>query len=442
MANTFTPRLTRPEAGNKYYITKSAGGYSNAIKGSPTDATCNVLANCVGYAYGRFNEIVGEGACTYLAPVNAENFMSYKGNLETGMEPRLGACMVWQKGATLQGSDGAGHVAIVEKIVSPTEIVTSESGWGAKTPFWTQTRKKGDGNWGAGAGYKFLGFIYNPAACCKTTSANTAVNQTGGITMSNSPLVTYTNWSPNKNSPRNMPIDRISIHCFVGQVTAQRGSDVFKPASKQASCQYVVGKDGDVSQNVDEKDRSWCTSSSANDNRAITIEVASDAYHPYAVTTKAYATLLNLCEDICRRNGKKKLLWFGDKDTTLNYKPAADEMVLTVHRWFANKACPGQYLYDRQANIAKEVTSRLGSAPTTTPTTSTTTTPTQPAPSASFLVRVTASALNIRKSPTTASAITGCIRDKGVYTIVEVNGKWGRLKSGAGWIHLDYTKRV
>ena len=166
---SFTPRLTRPEAGNKYYITKAAGGYSDAVNGSPADSACNVLSNCVGYAYGRFNEIIGEGACKHLRPVNAENFIQYKGTLEVGMEPRLGACMVWQKGATLKGSDGAGHVAIVEKIVSSTEIVTSESGWGASKPFWTQTRKKGSGNWGQGSSYKFLGFIYNPAACCQGT---------------------------------------------------------------------------------------------------------------------------------------------------------------------------------------------------------------------------------------------------------------------------------
>lgn len=142
---SFTPRLTRPESGNKYYITKAAGGYSSAVKGSPTDSACNVLANCVGYAYGRFNEIVGDGCCKYLSPVNAENFIQYKGALEVGQEPRLGACMVWQKGSTLKGSDGAGHVAIVEKIISPTEIITSESGWNASKPFWTQTRKKGGG---------------------------------------------------------------------------------------------------------------------------------------------------------------------------------------------------------------------------------------------------------------------------------------------------------
>lgn len=173
----YKPRLTRPEAGNKYYITRSAGGWSDAVKGSPTDKACDVLHNCVGYAYGRFNEIGGYGSCKYLRPVNAENFMQYKGGLESGMEPRLGACMVWQKGATLKGSDGAGHVAIVEQIISPTEIVTSESGYGAKKPFWTQRRKKNDGNWQQelqGKGYKFLGFIYNPAVPAETVVTKTA----------------------------------------------------------------------------------------------------------------------------------------------------------------------------------------------------------------------------------------------------------------------------
>lgn len=159
----FKMRTTKPEAGNKYYIRKADGGYSNAIQGQPTDPDCNVLSNCVGYAYGRFNEIGQWGYCKYLAPVNAENFIQYKGSCEVGQEPKLGACMVWQKGNTLSGSDGAGHVAIVEKIVSADEIVTSESGWNASKPFWTQTRKKGNGNWGANSSYKFLGFIYNPA---------------------------------------------------------------------------------------------------------------------------------------------------------------------------------------------------------------------------------------------------------------------------------------
>lgn len=166
---TFQPRLTRPTAGNKYYITKSSGGYSDAIKGKPVDSQCNVLSNCVGYACGRFNEIGGYGCCKYLRPVNAENFMQYASGLQVGQTPKLGACMVWRKGATLSGSDGAGHVAIVEQIISATEVVTSESGYNSKTPFWTKNRKKGTGNWGAGSGYTFLGFIYNPAVSDNAT---------------------------------------------------------------------------------------------------------------------------------------------------------------------------------------------------------------------------------------------------------------------------------
>ena len=179
----FKPRTTKPEAGNKYYITKANGGYSNAIQGKPKDKDCDVLANCVGYAYGRFNEIGGYGYCKYLSPVNAENFIQFAGGLEVGQTPRVGACMVWRKGATLSGSDGAGHVAIVEKVLSNSTIVTSESGWGAATPFWTKTRNKGNGNWGAGSGYTFLGFIYNPAPCCSGTSAGSAESTTGKLSV-------------------------------------------------------------------------------------------------------------------------------------------------------------------------------------------------------------------------------------------------------------------
>ena len=177
--------------------------------------------------------------------------------------------------------------------------------------------------------------------------------------MSNSPLATLTRISPNRTSPRNHSIDRITIHCFVGQVTAARGLEVFAPKSKGASCNYVVGYDGSIGLCVDEGDRSWCSSSSSNDHRAVTIETASESKDPYKVTDKAYAALLDLVTDICRRNGAKKLLWFGDKDKTLSYEPQEGEMVMTVHRWFASKACPGDYLYERQGAIAEEVTRRL-----------------------------------------------------------------------------------
>ena len=158
---TFTPRMSRPEAGNPYYNTRAKGGYSDAIAGNPQDVGCNVLCNCVGYAYGRFNEIAGVKSCKYLRPVNAENFIQDRGSLSYGQEPKVGGCMVWQKGATLYGSDGAGHVAIVEKINSDGSIVTSESGWGGPV-FVTKTRSRGDGNWGANSPYKYLGCIYQP----------------------------------------------------------------------------------------------------------------------------------------------------------------------------------------------------------------------------------------------------------------------------------------
>lgn len=179
----FKMRTTKPEAGNKYYITKANGGWSPCVKGKPTDPDCDVLSNCVGFAVGRFNEIGGYESCKYLKSTNAENFIQYKdSSLKVGQTPKLGACMVWQKGKTLSGSDGAGHVAIVENVISNTEVYTSESGYGASKPFWNQTRKKGSGNWGQNSDYKFLGFIYNPAVTDITSTtdykniANSTVN--------------------------------------------------------------------------------------------------------------------------------------------------------------------------------------------------------------------------------------------------------------------------
>ena len=162
----YVPRLTKPEKGNKYYNTKSNGGYSTAIVGKPTDKDCNVLSNCVGWAVSRYHEVAKDPTFSLVDPVNAENI--YQSAINHGRQvsqtPSLGAIMVWQKGATLSGSDGAGHVAIVEKIYSATQVLTSESGYNCSNPFWTQVRNKGnDGNWGGGTGYKFLGFVKNPA---------------------------------------------------------------------------------------------------------------------------------------------------------------------------------------------------------------------------------------------------------------------------------------
>ena len=145
--------------------------------------------------------------------------------------------------------------------------------------------------------------------------------------MSNSKLISCTLISPNKNSPRNHKIDTITIHCVVGQCSAERIGEIFKLTSRQASSNYGIGYDGRIGLYVDEADRSWCSSSAANDNRAITIEVASDTKHPYAVNDKAYAALLDLVEDICRRNGIKKLVWSTSKDDRVNHKRSEERRV-------------------------------------------------------------------------------------------------------------------
>ena len=176
----------------------------------------------------------------------------------------------------------------------------------------------------------------------------------------NSSLVSYTKLSPNHSGQRTHSIDRITPHCVVGQLSAESICGCFTSPSRQASCNYGIGTDGRISLCVEEKNRSWCSSSNANDQRAITIECASDMSEPYAMNDKVYASLISLCTDICKRNGKKKLLWLGDKDKTLNYAPKSDEMVITVHRWFANKSCPGNWLYARLGDLAARVTANLG----------------------------------------------------------------------------------
>ena len=177
--------------------------------------------------------------------------------------------------------------------------------------------------------------------------------------MSNSSLASYIKLSPNKTSPRNHSIDTITIHCVVGQYTAKTILNmkhfVNYDVKNGASCNYAIGYDGSIGLGVDEKDRSWCSSSSSNDHRAVTIEVASDTYHPYAVTDKAYNALIELCVDICKRNNIKELKWKGDKSLI----GQTNLQNMTVHRWFASKDCPGDYLYERHGQIADAVNKKL-----------------------------------------------------------------------------------
>ncbi len=187
--------------------------------------------------------------------------------------------------------------------------------------------------------------------------------------MSNSSLVSYTNLSPNCTKPRNHAIDTISIHCMAGKLTAKQclnlSSFTTYSTTKGSSCNYAIGYDGEIALGVDEANRSWCTSSGSNDHRAITIEVSnsSNTDSDWPVSDAAYKSLINLLVDICQRNGIKQLLWQGDKDLI----GQESKQNMTVHRWFAAKACPGNYLYSRHAEIAEEVNKRLnGSADDTT----------------------------------------------------------------------------
>lgn len=174
--------------------------------------------------------------------------------------------------------------------------------------------------------------------------------------MSNSPLVSYTKISKNRNSPRNHVIDTITIHCVVGQCSVESLGAWFSDPKCSGSSNYGIGSDGRIGMYVEEKDRSWCSSNRANDNRAITIECASDMKHPYAINQKVYASLIDLCEDICRRNNIKELKWKADKSLIGNVA----KQNMTVHRWFdKQKSCPGDYIYNRLGKIAEEVNARL-----------------------------------------------------------------------------------
>lgn len=247
--------------------------------------------------------------------------------------------------------------------------------------------------------------------------------------MSNSSLVSYTKISPNRTSPRNHAIDTITIHCAVGQFTAKQllnlSHFVKYDPQKGASCNYAVGYDGSIGLGVEEGDRSWCSSNSANDHRAITIEVASDAKHPYIVRDAAYSALIDLLIDICRRNKIKELKWEADKSLI----GKVDKQNMTVHRWFANKSCPGEYLYSRHGQIAKEVNKQLTSVQ-------------------AYRVKVDIEDLNIRTGPGTNYSKTGKYTGKGVFTIIEESKGpgstrgWGKLKSGLGWVSLDYTTKI
>jgi hypothetical protein len=254
----------------------------------------------------------------------------------------------------------------------------------------------------------------------------------------NSPLVDYIKISPNKTSPRNHKIDTITIHCVVGQCSVEALGSLFSSTSSKSSSNYGIGYDGKIGMYVEEKDRSWCSSNAANDHRAITIEVASDTKHPYAVNDKAYNALIELLVDICKRNDIKELKWKGDKSLI----GQINKQNMTVHRWFANKACPGDYLYERHSDIANKVNRKLNNV--TTPEENIPKEDNKPVTQEKFpyLVKVTVNILNVRAGAGTNFKVNTQVKKNQVYTIVDEKNGWGKLKSGAGWISLDYVEKV
>ena len=181
--------------------------------------------------------------------------------------------------------------------------------------------------------------------------------------MSNSPLVVYTKLSPNHSGKRTKKIDTITIHCMAGNCSVETCGNLFANSARQASSNYGIGTDGRIALYVDEANRSWCTSSNANDQRAVTIEVANNGGAPdWPVSAKAYAALLDLVTDICKRNGIKRLVWSTSKNDRVNHLNGCN---MTVHRDYAAKACPGDWLYNLQDEIAAEVNRQLGSGSST-----------------------------------------------------------------------------
>lgn len=233
--------------------------------------------------------------------------------------------------------------------------------------------------------------------------------------MSNSSLISYTKISPNRTSPRKKPIRKITIHHMAGNLSVEQCGAVFAPTSRKASSNYGIGTDGRIGMYVEEKDRAWTSSSPDNDNQAVTIEVANNTLGPnWTVSDKAMTSLIDLCVDICKRNGIQRLNFTGDKTGNL-----------TMHCYFKSTLCPGPYLKSKFPYIASEVNKRLGAEATPEP----------------FIVQITASSLNVRKGPGTSYAVAQTVRKGQVFTIVQQQGGWGKLKSGAGWISLKYTVR-
>ena len=302
----------------------------------------------------------------------------------------------------------------------------------------------------------------------------------------------FENISPNKNAPRNRAIRRLTPHCVAGNLTIEATLNLaaFRAGGK-ASTSYAIGSDGRIGLGVEETSRPWTSSSAANDNEAITFEIANNGGAPdWRMSNAAINTWLDTAVDICRFYGFSKVAYrpkpatvtSSQVETWINTWAKDDEMLITLHNWYANKACPGPYLMRQLPWLVREMNKRLqdsayvpeafvgeGVGPpaqqtvippqsgvpapqqsSKVPEASTNTSQTIPisgGPIAEYQITITTPALNIRKGPgTNHPVVRTLMNDRNIYTIVEEAAgpganKWGRLKSGAGWISLDFTQR-
>lgn len=237
----------------------------------------------------------------------------------------------------------------------------------------------------------------------------------------NSPLVAYTKISPNRNAPRNQPITKVTIHHMAGIMSVEQFGELVANPARQMSSNYCIGSDGRIGLFCPESDRSWCSSSAWNDNRAITIEVSNcQVGEPWAISDKVYDSLIKLCVDICKRNGIKKLEFTGDRNGSLTY-----------HYMFAATACPATWIKNHTQDICNKVNAQLNNI-----------TPTK-VESKELYTKILTSGTPIYKE--IGKPMTGSINATTKYTIIEEktveNIKYGKLKSGAGWVEIEKLKR-
>lgn len=240
--------------------------------------------------------------------------------------------------------------------------------------------------------------------------------------MSNSSLVNYTKISPNRSSRNGNSIRKITVHHMAGNLTIETCGNVFASSSRQASSNYGIGTDGRVGMYVEEKDRAWTSSNATNDRQAVTIEVANNTLEPnWTVSDAAWNKLVDLCVDICKRNGISSLNWTGNANGNL-----------TCHYMFTSTACPGLYLKARMGQLASEVNARLngGAAPAPTPSTGGSSGSTS---DFGGTYRCNVSVLNVRTAP----SLNGSIVTQYKRGQIVVLDNW--YKSADGYIWGRYT---